>query len=269
MPMKISVIISAYDNWRALDWTLLGYRLQSRLPDELIVAEDSAFAEVAQVVRRHQAATSVPILHLTQADRGFRKCLALNRAIEASSADWLIFTDADCVPRADLVRVHENRARHGMFLSCGSHVNLPLTHQQALLSEPALRDQTLFDRGHLRTQGVAVPGLRLIASPVLTRVMDWLTPRNAFVGCNAGAWRNDLLAVRGFDETMDYGAEDLNLGVRLNNFGIRGVRARYSLVWLHLDHARSYGQAEQVRRNKEKNARLRRSGEIFPERSCL
>lgn len=267
--MKIAVVISAYNNWQALDWTLLGYRLQSRPPDELIVTEDSAFAEVAEVVRKHQALAAFPIQHLTQADRGFRKCLALNRAIECASADWLILTDADCIPRADLVQVHERRARPGMFLAGGSHVNLPIEHQEALLSESALYEQTLFDKTRLRAQGVTVAGLRLTRRPVLARLMDGLTPRNALVGCNAGAWRSDLLAVRGFDETMDYGAEDLNLGVRLNNFGVRGVRARYSLVWLHMDHPRSYGHAEQVRLNKAKNARLRRTGEIYPDQSCL
>ena len=267
--MKISVVISAYNNWRALDWTLLGYRLQTRPPDEVIVTEDSMFEEVAEVVSKHRSDADFPILHLTQSDCGFRKCLALNRAIEQSAGDWLIFTDADCIPRADLVRVHEARARPGMFLSGGSHVNLPIAQQASMLSESALRQQTLFDKARLRAGGVAVAGWRLTPRPTLARLMDWLTPRNAFVGCNAGAWRSDLLAVRGFDETMDYGAEDLNLGVRLNNFGVRGVRARYSLAWLHLDHPRSYGQAEQVRLNKVKNARLRRSGEIYPDRSVL
>lgn len=267
--MKVSVVISAYNNWQALDWTLLGYRLQSHQPDELIVAEDSGFEEVAQVVRKHQALAGFPILHLTQEDRGFRKCLALNRAIAASSSDWLIFTDADCIPRADLVSVHRDRARPGMFLSGGSHVNLPVARQPALLDEALLRSGDLFDRALLRQQGVPVPGLRLTRHRTLALWLDWLTPRNAFVGCNAGAWRSDLMAVRGFDESMDYGAEDLNLGIRLNNLGVRGVRARYSLAWLHVEHARSYGHAEQIRLNKAKNSALRRNREVFPERSSL
>ena len=48
--MKITVVVSAYDNWRALDFTLLGFRVQTRPPDELIVAEDSEFPQVAEVV---------------------------------------------------------------------------------------------------------------------------------------------------------------------------------------------------------------------------
>lgn len=267
--MKISVIISAYSNWQSLHWALLGYRLQQRLPDEIIVAEDSQFPEVAEVVRLHASAAPFPIRHLTQEDLGFRKCRILNQAIIASEADWLVFTDADCIPRADLLMVHEGYARPGMFLTGASHVNIPVEAQAQLLNESNLQSQRLFNRAFLKAHGAPVPGLRLTPHRRLARLMDALTPRNVFVGCNAGAWRQDLLAVCGFDESFGYGAEDRNIGIRLNNLGIRGVRARYSLAWLHIDHARGYADAQQIARQKAVNARVRQSGQTRPEASLL
>jgi hypothetical protein len=267
--MNITVVISAYKNWDALHWTLMGYRLQARPPDELIVAEDSQFEEVAQVVHRHAALATFPIRHLSQEDRGFRKCRILNQAIAAAQGDWLVFTDADCIPRADLVAAHEARARKGLFLAGGSHISLPVPLQAQLLNEDSLRSQRLFDPRHLSAQGVQVPGLRLTPHRPLARFLDALTPRNAFVGCNAGAWRADLLSVCGFDEAFGYGAEDRNLGIRLNNLGIRGVRARYSLAWLHLDHPRAYANPEAVNTHRALNDKARRDRAVLPNASLL
>jgi len=117
--MKITVVVSAYDNWRALDFTLLGFRVQTRPPDELIVAEDSEFPQVAEVVARHAAVAKFPIRHLHHPDQGFRKCLILNRAIAAAQGTVLVFTDADCVPRADLLAVYQRCMRPCRFTRRG------------------------------------------------------------------------------------------------------------------------------------------------------
>jgi cellulose synthase/poly-beta-1,6-N-acetylglucosamine synthase-like glycosyltransferase len=262
--VKISVIVSAYDNWQALHWTLLGYRCQMRPCDELIVAEDSEFPEVAQVIERHRARAPFPIIHLTQEDLGFRKCSILNEAILAAQGNWLVFTDADCVPRADLLATHERLARPGRFLSGGSHVNLPPAWHARHLTEQAVLDQSLFDRRALQRQGVNLPSLRMRSSPLVNAALDLLTPRNAFVGCNAGVWRRDALAVRGFDESFGYGGEDRNFGIRLNNLGVKGVQHKHSLAWLHLDHPRGYTKEDQVRAQKQRNREVRESRAIEP-----
>ncbi len=44
----------------------------------------------------------------------------------------------------------------------------------------------------------------------------------------------------GFDERMQYGGEDRELGERLFNKGIKSKQIRYSAICLHLDHARGY-----------------------------
>lgn len=270
--VRIGVVISAYDNWSALRCTLRGYARQTRAPDEVWVAEDSAFAQVAEVVA--QARTWMPgaLGHLTQADEGFRKCLALNRAIAASQADYLVFTDADCVPRGDVLATFAAQARRSEFLSAGSHLNLPQRLHSDGLSLDWIDDQRLFSAAWLRSQGVKISALRLLppsgAGRLCAHVLDRLSPRDAFVGNLSGAWRQDLLKVAGFDEAMSYGAEDRNLGIRLNHAGVRGRRLRHALVCLHLEHARSWKHDEQVRENQRWNAALPRQV-MLPRRSVL
>ena len=267
--MKLSVVVSAYDNWRSLDATLLGYRLQNRAPDELILAEDSTFPAVAEVVARHAAQAPFPLRHLHQTDEGFRKCLVLNRAIAAAQGDALLFTDADCLPRADLLQQVERCLRPGRFVSAGSHIDLPASFHQHTLRAEMITDQRVFDPTFLAAHGVRAPRLRLLRAGWLPRLLDRLTPRDAFVGNCSAAWRADLLRVGGFDEVMGYGAEDRNLGIRLNHAGVRGLRARHSLVLLHLGHPRSYSRAAEVRANQDWNRQLAGTGQTLPRRSVL
>lgn len=267
--MKIGVIVSAYDNWRALDLTLLGLRMQTHPPAEVVVAEDSEFSSVAEVVAQHARLAPFPLRHLHQADHGFRKCLVLNRAIAGALSDFLVFTDADCIPRADLLATYARLARPKHFVAGGSHVNLPESFHRQRLTAEMISTQRVFDRQFLASQGVAVPWSRTLQPGPLARLLDLLTPRSAFVGNNSGAWRADLLRVGGFDEAMGYGGEDRNLGIRLHHAGVRGQRARHSLVCLHLDHARAYRNEAVLLANQEWNRQLARQAQILPRQSLL
>ncbi len=267
--MSISVVVSAYANADALDLTLQGYALQHVLPDEVIVAEDSQSPDIATVVERHRTAAPWPLVHLTQEDQGFRKCTILNVAIARTQADFVVFTDADCVPRADVVSTFRRLARPGRFVSAGSHVNLPPEVHHRPDFRAHIVDQRVFNAQWLRAQGVATPALRLLTSQRWADWLDRLSPRQAFAGNLSGAWRSDLLRVRGFDETMGYGGEDTNLGVRLQNAGIRGQRARHALVCLHLDHARPWRVHEEALRNKRWNRAIAGTATVLPRQSSL
>lgn len=267
--MSFSVVISAYANAEALDLTLQGYALQRVLPDEVIVAEDSQTADIAAVIERFRATAPWPLVHLTQEDLGFRKCTILNAAIARTRADFVVFTDADCVPRADVVATFHRLARAGRFVSAGSHVNLPPDVHRSPDLRTHLLDQSVFDARWLRAQGVTTPPLRLLTSQRWADWLDRLSPRQAFVGNLSGAWRSDLLRVGGFDETMGYGGEDTNLGVRLQNAGVRGYRARHALVCLHLDHARPWRVHEEALLNKAWNRAIAGTTTVLPRQSSL
>jgi glycosyltransferase involved in cell wall biosynthesis len=268
--LKTCVIVSAHaSNWRALHYTLLGYAVQSAPPDELIVAEDSESDEVEEVVARHARYASYPLRHLRQPNNGFGKWLIVNRAIAETACDWLVFTDADCLPRRDLLWAYGHLAAPGRFVAAGSHVNLPIEFHERVLNDEMVLSQQVFSATFLRGHGVQVPRLRVLPEGPFPRLLDRLTARDAFVGNNSGAWRSDLLRVAGFDEVMRYGGADRNIGVRLNNVGVRGVRARHSLVCLHLDHARGYRNEAEVAQNKAWNRQIAEDGTVLPRSSAL
>lgn len=252
-----------------MEFVLAGYAAQTRPADEIIVSQDGEFPEIAEAVANSRH-LGLPLIHLTQEHRGFGKCRALNKAILQATGDLLLFTDGDCVPRDDFVETYLRLSRPGTFLAGGSHISVPEQYHQAHDLRQHILDQKLFDYAFLS----AIPGFdksrnRLLRNPRLQRFYDFLSPRNAFSGANSCAWRIDVLKVGGFDESMAYGGEDLNMGLRLNNIGVRGVRARHSIVSLHLDHGRGYYDAALHQANQAWNREVRAKGIVYPRASPI
>ena len=82
---------------------------------------------------------------------------------------------------------------------------------------------------------------------------------------NSSGWRKDILAVNGFDERMQYGGEDREMGERLFNMGIRSKQIRYSAIILHLDHGRPYVNQEAWDLNNKIRKETRQSHRIRTE----
>lgn len=237
--MTIGVIISTYNNPRWLEKTLWGYLFQTRQADEIIIADDGSTQETAALIAAY--ATRLPLRHVWQEDKGFRKTRILNKALLEATADYLVFTDQDCVPRPDFLAVHERYALPRRFLS-GGYFKLPMDISTQLTLDD-IRSGRAFRLSWLRENGLRTTFkcTKLIQNPTFSSLMNAITPTKAtWNGMNASTWRTLLLDAKGFDERMQYGGEDRELGERLVNAGITGRQIRYSAVTLHLDHARPY-----------------------------
>src|SRR5690606_30268560 len=193
---------------------------------------------------------------------GFRKCEILNRAILSTECRYLVFSDGDCVPRADFLAVHVRHAAPGSFLS-GGYLKLP-AEVSARLTPDEITSGRAFSLRWLREQGwrAGRRGLRLLTGRPAA-VLDALTPtRASWNGHNASAAREALLRVNGYDMDMGYGGEDRALGERLRNLGLRGVQIRHRAPCLHLHHERPYVDAAVVRRNRKIRESIRRDHRI-------
>jgi glycosyltransferase involved in cell wall biosynthesis len=261
MPPRPSVVVTTYNQPRQLELVLWGYAAQTFRDFEVVVADDGSGPETRALVERMRAETGLHIIHVWHQDRGFRKTEILNRAILAASGDYLLFTDGDCMPRDDLLAVHARLARRGRFLS-GGYLKLP-AEVTAAVDMAAVRSMRVADPAWLRQHGWhgGRHALRLTRSPLLAAALDRATPtRPTWNGHNASGWKDDLLAVNGYDTDMAYGGLDRALGERLENAGIRGVQVRFRAPVLHLHHERPYVDPQKVQRNREFRARIRRDG---------
>ena len=260
--MRTAVIITTYNQPAWLEKVLWGYAAQTVRDFQVIIADDGSDERTHDVLRQLRAEFGERLKHVWHEDKGFRKCEILNKAILATDADYLIFTDGDCIPRNDFVKRHCELAEPDRFLS-GGVIWLPREVSQAITRENVKSGRFAMAKW-LRTHGWAGGRrrLRLTREPMLAATLDVLTPTSAtFNGHNASVWRDALLRVNGFDAEMGYGGLDRALGERLTNLGVKGKQIRYRAVTFHLDHERPYRKPEIVQRNREIRARIRRTGE--------
>lgn len=249
--MFVSIILSTYNAPHWLQKVLWGYARQSHQEFEIVVADDGSKAATAELIDAMRRETGLAIRHVWQRDDGFRKCRILNKAVLHASAEYLIFSDGDCIPREDFLAAHVAAARPERYLS-GGYCKLSLATSQ-VISKDQIDRGDCFDLSWLRAHGhrVSRKDLKLWASP---RMAPWLnaltTTRCNFKGSNGSAWLSDVVAVNGFDERMAYGSEDREFGVRLRNLGRRPCHVRYTAICVHLDHPRGYVDATQYDRNR-------------------
>lgn len=248
--MQQSVVISTYNQPDWLHKALHGYLYQTFRDFELLVADDGSDARTRAVVEAFRQIADFPVEHVWQEDDGFQKTRILNKAITAAKGDYLVFSDGDCIPRADFLEAHARRAEAGRFLS-GAYCKLP--HELSVrIDVDDIKTGRAFDIRWLRAHGFRgfSRSLRLAAPPELAPLLDAVTPTKAtWNGHNASGWKSDILAVNGFNERMQYGGEDREMGERLTHLGVRGRGIRHQAVTLHLDHKRGYATPEMVRKN--------------------
>lgn len=261
--MRVAVILSTYNQPAALEKVLWGYAVQTHAAFEVVVADDGSTSETAELIERMRAQAGLTIRHVWHEDEGFRKCEILNRAIVAIDCDYLVFSDGDCVPRADLVATHLRLARPGRFLS-GGYLKLP-AEVSARVTPEAITSGRVFRLAWLRQQGWK-PGrraVRLLSSARGAALLDALTPtRASWNGHNASASREALVRANGFDMDMGYGGEDRALGERLQNLGLKGVQIRHRAPCLHLHHERPYVDPAVLRENRRVRETIRRERSV-------
>ncbi len=247
----LSVIISTYNNEAWLEKVLWGYEAQTFKDFEIVIADDGSGPKTKALIERFKEEVSYNIQHVWHEDDGFQKSKILNKAIVACRADYIVMSDGDCIPRNDFLAVHNQKKEKGYFLS-GGYYKLPMDISQ-LISKEDILTQRCFSLAWLKQNGLPATfkNNKLTAKGFKAKFLNALTPTNAsWNGHNASGWKEDIVAVNGFDERMQYGGQDRELGERLFNYGIKSKQIRYSAVCLHLDHKRGYKTPESIAKNK-------------------
>ena len=236
--MRVAVIVTTYNRPDALAAVLEGFLSQSDRNFELLIADDGSKSDTADLVAQYQARAPFPVKHVWQEDDGFRAAAIRNRAIAATSADYIVLVDGDCVPPVDFVATQRALAEHGWFLA-GNRLMLSQEFTRQVLHDNLpihlwrLRDWLrAYKHGYIERW---LPLVRLMHLGMLRK----LTPQRwkGAKTCNLSAYRSDLLHVNGLDESYTgWGLEDSDLVIRLLRAGVRHKSARFAVPVLHLWH---------------------------------
>lgn len=237
--MRIAVVVTTYNRPDALAAVLAAYAEQTDRGFDLIVADDGSSEDTGALVRGFAARAPVPVAHVWQPDRGFRAAAIRNRAVAACDADYVVFTDGDCIPSPAFVARHRALAEPGWFVA-GNRVLL----REAFSRRALAAHLPLHRWGVLRWAAARLAGdaNRLLPLLVLPAGAGFRTRHPArwegVKTCNLAVWRRDLVRVNGLDESYEgWGLEDSDLAIRLLHAGVRHKSARFHAPVFHLWHA--------------------------------
>ncbi|MDR2910122.1 MAG: glycosyltransferase family 2 protein [Bacteroidales bacterium] len=231
--MKTSLIISTY-NWpEALNLCLNSLLIQTRFPDEVIIADDGSTEETTRLIRAFAAKVPFPLTHIWQEDDGFRKTMILNKAIAKSNCEYIIQVDGDVILHPQFIRDHIKAAKKGRFVS-GSRVMLNASLSKEIVSTQQITFSFL-EKGisKKRINGLYMPFSGMFIYPLFVNSKSYKRTK----GCNIAFWKENLININGYNEDIHgWGSEDTELAVRLFNSGICRNTIRWALIVYHIDH---------------------------------
>lgn len=226
--MKLALIISTYDQPDALSKVLQGVKRQTRLPDEILIADDGSGEETRTLIYRWMMESKVPVRHLWHSHDGFRKIILLNKAVRVATSDYLVFLDGDCVPHSRFIADHAQFAEKHYWVQ----------GRRCFVKEQFVPE---FEAGRTTVWQWMLAG-RISGWQKGVRLPLPLVFRNkkqrGIIGCNMAFWRSDIVAVNGFDEKfLGRGiAPDSELGTRMYNLGRQRKFVYGRAIVYHLNH---------------------------------
>ncbi|MEX1298846.1 MAG: glycosyltransferase [Desulfotignum sp.] len=230
--MKLSVIVTTYNRPDALKKVLEALYAQTRLPDEILVADDGSGPKTRTLLGSFENRSGPAFFHIWQKDLGFRAARARNRAVAASAGDYLVFLDGDCIPDRYFVSDHLDLAESGCFFQ-GKRVLVDGK------STPAFDKTDCFSFGRLVCQTLAG---RLGNAHHIFRIPFFPSLKkghrlSGIRSCNMGIFKADVIAVNGFNHDFTgWGREDSEFVVRLFKYGLVRKEHPFRAVCYHLWH---------------------------------
>lgn len=233
--MNVSLIIITY-NWpAALERVLESAAAQTRLPDEVLIADDGSGPQTAAVIARASERFPVPLRHIWQEDHGFRAARCRNRGIAASRGNYIVLLDGDMLMHPHFIADHLMLAEPGFFLQ-GGRLKANYEESMRLLAGARPVYAPWVKANFHEFDGTR--RLYAFRQPALARWKARSRNGGRVMSCNMSFWREDLLRINGFDERMEgYGAEDRELVVRLENAGLRRRALKWAALAMHLEHS--------------------------------
>ena len=240
--MRLTLIITTY-NWpESLKLVLKSIESQTRVPDEIIIADDGSTVETRELVSKFQQDSELNVVHSWQEDKGFRVAKSRNKAIVKSRGDYIILVDGDMILHRNFIQDHINNAQANYFVQ-GSRVFLTKDKSKKILDNRRV-SFSFFSSG-LKNRRNA------IRSNLLSKLFS--SKKNYLKGvrsCNMAFFKDDCIRVNGFNEDfIGWGREDSEFIVRLLNSGINRKTLKFNAVQYHLWHPQN--KDELLRKNNQ------------------
>jgi glycosyltransferase involved in cell wall biosynthesis len=227
--MKTALLISTY-NWpEALELIFESILIQTKLPDEILIADDGSSSETKRIIDNFSLKIKIPVKHFWQEDKGFRKSRILNIAIAGTNADYIMQVDGDCILDKHFIEDHTKNAKTNTYLY-GSRVNILPDFVNKVFKDRIICFNLFSKEIKNKTRTLHIPFFSKFYKP-----HHQISKK--FRGCNVSYWKNDVIEINGYNEDFEgWGREDSDLAIRLGNKGVLAKRLRYNGIVFHIYH---------------------------------
>jgi len=220
---------------------------------EVIVVDDGSIDNTQHVVKSYQDVLTLK--YFFQDDRGNRTAAARNLGIENAEGDIIIFIDSGVLLGPRCVEKHLNA--HRLQRNACAVVGYVYGFDQKEEDFEKLKDIINTDNPdqtikYLRTTGLFPDMRESFYTSHGYSISNVPAPWAFFITCNCSVHKSTLCLTGCFDENLDYhwGVEDLELGYRLNQQGVKFLVERDAEA-IHYPHpANMKSKFEDERINK-------------------
>ena len=230
--MKVSLIVTTYNREDALNASLASVLVQTRLPDDVIVADDGSGQKTKSAISAIRKRAPFPVIHVWQKDDGFRAARIRNMALAHSNCDYIIFIDGDILLDKRFIEDHCLNAEQGIFIQGGRILLSPEKTRNVLEGGACIEDLSIFSDG--------VSGRhKMVHSHLLSKKFSSVnTKSKGGRTCNFSLWKADIMRVNGFNERFQgWGREDSELVERLFFAGLKRKKIVFNAIGFHLYHS--------------------------------
>jgi glycosyltransferase involved in cell wall biosynthesis len=260
----LSLIISFYNKLDNLRLILASLKLQSFSDFEILIADDGSSEEVTRdldIIIQH---SDIPIRHIWHEDMGWRKNIILNKSILASHSDYLVFIDGDCILHPRCLEEHYKHRRKNWVIA-GRRVNLSPTFSEELTPEKVGKG-SLWGLSMIkmacdtfRQKNTHFENAVYIRNPFIRSRINHKD--KGILGSHFSLFKNDIMAVNGFDERFLHPAvgEDTDLELRLRRNGMKVQTLKHIAIQYHIYHNTLPREESNLRIMEENN----REGVIY------
>ncbi|HMR82185.1 MAG TPA: glycosyltransferase family 2 protein [Niabella sp.] len=230
------MIVSTY-NWpEALRLCLTSIENQSIVPHEVIIADDGSNEPTKTLVDEFVNRSPIPIKHIWQEDEGFRLARIRNKAIAAADGNYIVQIDGDIILHRHFIKDHISFAKQNSFVRA-SRIYISEQVSKNMISKKDYRISA-FSKGITNFfSALRIPFLRpFFENNYKTKGLE----KYEIHGCNMAYWRNDAIAVNGYNEAFEgWGPEDKEFVARLLNSGKTRRFLKMGAIAFHLYHKES------------------------------
>jgi glycosyltransferase involved in cell wall biosynthesis len=224
-----ALVITTY-NWpQALELILKSVVLQLHLPTMIVIADDGSLYETKVLIDKYREKISIPILHIWQEDKGFRKSKILNKAIAQAQVDYIIQVDGDCILHPHFIEDHLANIKDNCYLY-GTRVNIKEQFVSNIFQFKIIKFSCFSNKIKNKTRSI-----RCNILSQLNKVK--LGYSDKFRGCNVSFWKKDFININGYNEDFEgWGREDSDLVIRMSNNGVLSKRLKFCAIVFHIFH---------------------------------